>query len=364
MSWSFYHRLLVTIATIMCAAALALGPPLPARSQQTEDPPWADPGPYVGDGFDGSALNSFGADQPIVATYFFYWFDTATLRASGERFPFNPVDDDRQSFLDPDWYARQFSDMVDAGVDVVLPDYWGEPGQVDRRVAPAPDRNLFATLGLPPMVLALERVEEAGRPLKVGLFFDTQILQNADLTTDAGKRIFYVTIRDYFSRIPPRFWAAIDGRPIVWLYDAQRVAAFDQSTFDYVYEHFPQDFGGLRPYIVREWQWKDSKNVVPETPLQTEGLYGWGAAPFGFNPDPALTVAAVGPGFTSNEGGAFRVETPRRNGDYYRENLTRAVQSGRKILAIETWNELDEGTGILETREFGRQYIEITRLSA
>ena len=32
-----------------------------------------------------------------------------------------------------------------------------------------------------------------------------------------------------------------------------------------------------------------------------------------------------------------------------------------RILAIETWNELDEGTGIFDSREFGRQYIELTR---
>ncbi len=30
-------------------------------------------------------------------------------------------------------------------------------------------------------------------------------------------------------------------------------------------------------------------------------------------------------------------------------------------MAIGTWNALDEGTGILETREFGRQYIQLTR---
>jgi len=26
-------------------------------------------------------------------------------------------------------------------------------------------------------------------------------------------------VRDYYSRIPPRYWAAIDNKPIVWLYD-------------------------------------------------------------------------------------------------------------------------------------------------
>ena len=100
-----------------------------------------------------------------------------------------------------------------------------------------------------------------GTPLKIGLFLDTSILNNEDLTSERGKQIFYATIRDYYSRIPPRYWAAIDNRPVVWLYDAQKVSAFDQSTFDYVYDHFAQDFGGLRPWIVREWQWYAAKNT-------------------------------------------------------------------------------------------------------
>ena len=59
--------------------------------------------------------------------------------------------------------------------------------------------------------------------------------------------------------------------------------------------------------------------------------------------------------------GRTRWTRPGAGGAYYEESLRQAVASGRKIMAIETWNELDEGTGILETREFGRQYIELTR---
>jgi Domain of unknown function (DUF5010) len=252
--------------------------------------------------------------------------------------------------------------MLDAGIDFALPDYWGEPGQYNRHVAPAPDRNLFATQGIPPMVQALQQLEQSGRQFKIGMFFDTSILNNEDLTTDRGKQIFYATIRDYFSRIPPRYWAAIDGRPIVWLYDAQRVSAFDQSTFDYVYAQFATDFGGLQPWIVREQQWYTSRSPGEAVVLHTEGVYAWGAAPFGYNPDPRLTVAAVGPGFTSaDESGPEVPNTPRDDGAYYRSAWDQALASGRKIAVVETWNELDEGTGILNTREFGRQYIELTR---
>jgi hypothetical protein len=340
------------------------GPAPPAAAQQPDYLSWAAPGPYRSPDYADFAPGSFRSDQPLVAAYFFYWFDAAYLRSRTpvERFPYTPVDEDTQSFLDPGWYYKQFGDMLDAGIDVVLPDYWGEPGQYDRRVAPAPELNHFATQGLPPMVEALQRLDAEGRPLRVALFLDSHILRGEDLTTERGKQVLYATVRDYFSRIPPRYWAAIDGRPVVWLYDAQGIPAFDQSTFDYLYDRFPADFGGLRPWIVREWQWYAARSPASAAVLRTEGLYGWGAAPFGFNADPRFTVAAVGPGYTTTDPpGPERLETPRRDGAYYAENLQQALASGRRILAVETWNELDEGTGILETREFGRQYIDLTR---
>lgn len=351
--------------TVRCrrAALAALCLALLASHTNAQSPPdylsWAKPGPYIAPAYSDFRLSSFRSDQPVVGTYFFYWFDAATLRASGEQFVYSPVDDQTQSFLDPAWYTTQFSDMLDAGIDFVLPDYWGEPGQYSRRVAPAPNGNLFATQGIPPMVQALQQLEAQGRSLKVGLFLDTSILNDEDLTTDRGKQIFYATIRDYFSRIPPTYWAAIDGRPIVWLYDAQRVSAFDQSTFDYVDQHFATDFGGLRPWVVRELQWYTAKNAGSPDVLRTDGLYAWGAAPFGFNPDPRLTVAAVGPGFASNDEPS--PSTPRGDGSYYNQQWQQALSSGRKIAVVETWNELDEGTGILDTHEFGRQFIDLTR---
>lgn len=350
------------LPVMLVTAALALWPAGLAAQQAPSYLSWAAPGPYIAPDYADFSLRTFRSDQPIVGTYFFYWFDADTLRASGERFPFNPVDDQTQSFLSSAWYEKQFGDMLDAGIDFVLPDYWGEPGQYNRRVAPAPELNLFATQGLAPMVDALQRLDQAGRPMKVGMFFDTSILNNEDLTTERGKQVFYATMRDYFSRIPPRYWAAVAGRPLVWLYDAQKVSAFDQSSFDYVYEHFALDFGGLQPWIVRELQWYSAKNTASTDVLRTEGLYNWGAAPFGFNPDTRFTVAEVGPGFTSfDQQGPNAVDMPRRGGAFYEESLRQAIASGRKIMAIETWNELDEGTGILETREFGRQYIELTR---
>ena len=267
------------------------------------------------------------------------------------------------SFRDPAWFEEEFLDMLDAGIDFVLPVYWGEVGQYNRRVAPAPMLNYFATEGIQPMIEALDRLRARGKNLKVGLFFDTTILNHEDLTTPRGKEIFYATIRDYYSSIPPIHWAAIDRKPVVWLYDAQQVGNFNQDTFDYVYEQFARDFGGIRPYIVREWQWYQARGATSEV-IQSEGLYGWGAAPHGLNVDTRFTIAQVGPGFSNTQfggGGPNRFFTDRQNGKYYEDNLKRALRSRRMILAVETWNELGEASGILETVEYGRQYIDLTR---
>ncbi|HEY1295103.1 MAG TPA: DUF5010 domain-containing protein [Chloroflexota bacterium] len=359
------RRSLALAAAVMAALA-CLTSATPTAAQQAPDYlSWANPGPYLSSNGTDFTLDSFGANQPLVTTYFFYWFDATFLSQQSRGFgvyPYHPTDQDTMSFYDPNWYHKQFTDMLAAGVDFVLPDYWGEPGQYNRRVAPAPELNLFATQGLPPMVTALEQLDQEGHPLKIGLFLDTTILNDEDLTTDRGKQILYASVRDYYSKIPPHLWAAIGGQPVVWLYDAQKVSAFDQSTFDYVNDHFAQDFGGLRPYIVREDQWYTERAPTNRV-IQTEGMYGWGAAVFGYNPDRRYTISQVGPGFNNTRlgDGPNRFNTDRQDGAFFRDGLEQALVSGRRIVAVETWNELGEGSGILETQEFGRQYIDILR---
>jgi Domain of unknown function (DUF5010) len=361
-------RGLVTL--LLVGVALALTAPAPLRAQDDEYPDylsWSHPGPFRGPQTRDFPVRSFAPNQPVVATYFFYWYDAATYRNSQatrnfDPYPFHPPNLDTISFRDPDWYEKEFRDMLSAGIDVVLPDYWGEPGQYPRRVAPAPELNYFATEGLEPMVTALDRLAAENTALSIGLFLDTTIMNDEDLTSVRGQEIFYHSIRNFYSKIPPRHWAAIDGKPLVWLYDTQRIYKLDQSTLDYVYDRFPYDFGGLHPFIVRESQWERSKNTGVDAPVSSEGLYAWGAAPFGFAYDPKFTVAQVGPGFSSVQfGGANRIFADRRGGAHYEEQLQAAVASGRTIMAIETWNELGEATGILETVEYGRQYIDMTR---
>jgi hypothetical protein len=73
-------------------------------------------------------------------------------------------------------------------------------------------------------------------------------------------------------------------------------------------------------------------------------------------------VAAAGPGYDerqiSGRDGKF---VPRANGEYYRRNLSAAVATGRPLIAIETWNEIHEASGIGATVEYGRSYIDETK---
>jgi len=344
-----------------------LQPGGPARDPGPLD--WAHPGPYIAPGWTDWTLRGFRADQRLATTYYFYWHDLTDpqrrARFASGQFP-APPDPDHYSFLMPETHEREFRDMLDAGLDFVLPVYWGEPGHPGRTTAQTAP-HYWSTEGIPAMVAALDRMRAAGLPpLQVGMFYDTTILANADLTTPAGKEYFYVNVRDFYSRIPPRYWAAIDGRPVVWLYDTLWVSAFDQSSLDYLSQRFAEDFGGLHLYVVRESQWAHARVAPPQPLLHSDGMYLWGAAPFGYDADPALTVAEVGPGFSNTAyctGGPARncFDVDREGGARYERQLAQAVGSGRRIIAAETWNEFSEWSSIAETVQYGRQYIDLTR---
>jgi hypothetical protein len=211
-----------------------------------------------------------------------------------------------------------------------------------------------------PLQEALDEIAlEGNTPPKLAMFYDTTTLRNevrgveplhglADLTTFEGKDLFYRTIRSFFCAVHPRHWACIDGRPIVVLYKSGFAANYDQSTFDYLNTSFASDFGGLTPYVIRDTSW----NVT------TDSDYLWGATVNG----PTLnSTAGVGPGY--DDSAVPNRCTPvrlREDGDYYRWSWHQVLQSGVNLVHVESWNEMPEATGICESLEYGRQYIDLT----
>ena len=301
---------------------------------------------------------SFAAEQRIVATHYFYWY----------RYPYEHFYNDaamtddalQDHFVDPEsvdytsvaWHSGELADMAEAGIDVLLPVYWGVPDNYGKADV------AFSLNGLRALQDAIDERTAAGlESPRIGLFYDTTTLlpevrgesrDRYDLRTPQGKDIFYRTIRDFFDFVHPRFWATIDGRPIVVLYASGFAAGHHQDTIDSVSRRFERDFG-VRPFVIRDASWI----------FHTDAVTSWGAALHG--PYVSDVATQIGPGY--NDSAVPGRTTPirdREGGEFYRWSWEQVTRSNAHIVLIETWNEHHEATGISETVGHGRRYIELT----
>jgi hypothetical protein len=313
-------------------------------------------GPYVNlTAADFAQARSFTSADRLVGTYYFYWYCVHTKEHivnpdGSDALTDHPASMEDFSYRSVRWHQKELSDMMDAGIDFVLPVFWGAPSEQ------ATNAGLhWSYAGLPPLVQAREALLRQGKnPPRIGLFYDTSTLrhnrwgQHLDLTTDYGKRWFYATIRDFFSMIPPKHWAMLDGRPIVLLYSAAFAKNHDQSVIDYTREQFKKDFGGRVPWIGAEVSWR----------LQADAKVAWGGALGLRNPG----IASLGPGYDhSAVPGRAPLVVPRAGGRFYETNWIKFLRRPSKLVMVETWNEFHEGTDVCESKEYGRQYIELTR---
>lgn len=304
---------------------------------------------------DFANVPSFSATQRIVGTYFFYWYDSSTkehiIDGDGtDALTTHPASLNDFSYRSVAWHKRQLADMIEAGIDVVLPVFWGAPSEH------ATNAGLhWSYVGIPKLVEAREQLLSEGKtPPRIGLFYDTSTLQynqwhqRVDLTTDYGQRWFYATVRDFFSMVPPKHWAMIEGKPIMLLYSAAFAKKHDQQCIDYTRREFAREFGGRIPWIAREVSWS----------VKTESTVAWGGALGLKNPG----VASLGPGYDhSAVPGRTPLIVDRRSGTFYEENWTRFLRRPSTFVMVETWNEFHEGTDVAESREYGRKFIELTR---
>ncbi len=312
------------------------------------------PGPYARKAPETLLLKTtFKASQPVVGTYYFYWYDDTTkahfIDHDGTdaltRHPETPVG---YSYKNASWHLGELNDVAAAGIDFILPVYWGYPG----------DYAGWSFQGLPPLVEAARTFEKAGRSApKIGCFYDTSTLKSnrynyhADLTTDKGLRWLYITVRDFFSLVPPELRATVEKRPIVWLYSANFAKAKSPKALAHLSDAFKADFG-VAPFIVKEVSW----------PGASDAVYAWGAA---LRPN-LHSIAAVGPGYDhSAVPGRSPLVKERENGDFYRRSwewiLARPLALRPSIAVVETWNEWHEGTDIAPSKESGDFYVRLTR---
>jgi hypothetical protein len=300
---------------------------------------------------------TFTSDDKIVLSYYFYWYNVYTKAhfLNGDKsdaLQDHPENKSDYSFTSVEWHKREMRDMMAAGIDVMLPVYWGASRELSG----------WAAEGVLKLVQAQQEMIAAGEnPPKIGMFFDTSTLEHSermlkysnwksDLTNDFGRAFFFKHLRDFYSMIPPELWARIDGKPIVTLYGANFASGHDESTFTEARRLFSQAFGGVEPFIIEEASWGDAVGDLD---------VAWGAA---LNGPRIRGTVAIGPGY--NDSAVPGRTTPirdRGDGGFYSSSWETAIASGRKLVFLETWNEFHEGTDIARSREFGDKYIQLTR---
>jgi hypothetical protein len=346
----------VTILRYAIVASTCLSLPITAACGQ-EEPWFAEPeAPGTSINLTPEALEAveaYRADQPIVGTYLFYWYDVysgahVTYGDGGDACTTHPPTWEDYSYHSARWWREQLNDITAAGIDFAAPVYWGDPYA----------HTSWSFQGLPHLVRACDYMDRIGeKHPKVALFYDTSTLQHngakrrIDLSTPEGKAWFYCTIRDFWSFIPPRHWAAIEGRPIILLYSPSFAEKQDPALFPYVRERFEKDFA-VNPYIIKQTSWEG----------EADDTCNWGGA-LGLQ---MASCAAVGPGYDHS---AVRGRQPlvreREDGAFYSrawETLLRYNPARRpSLVMVETWNEFHEGTDVAHSQEYGRQYIDLTR---
>lgn len=292
----------------------------------------------------------------MVGTYYFYWYDapSKTHVVNGgvgtDALTDHPPALEGFSWKSVAWHRKQLLDMEAAGIDVALMVFWGAPSEH------APASNFYWSYdGLDPLVEARAQLLHEGRhPPAIGLFYDTSTLANnswgehIDLTTDYGRRWFYATVRDFFSCIPPRDWAMIDNKPILLMYSADFARNYDQSFVDYTKKSFAADFSERTPYVAPQNSWH----------VQADSDCAWGGA-LGLK---RAGICELGPGYDhSAVPGRAPLIVKRDSGKFYEANWIKFLRNPSSFVMLETWSEFHEGTDICESREYGRQYIDLTR---
>ena len=310
--------------------------------------------------------------QKTVFTHYFLWYQ-ANVRKAAPYSHISRQDNALQlqdspaanagpwfSYDRVQWHKQELSDIAEAGIDVVLPVYWGDSG----------NRAGFAAKGLDCMVSAMDELASEGKPHPMAaMFFDTSAMRAAygakpDLRDPEVQSTFYGMIKDFFDRIPREYRAvAQTGKPnagqpgnIVFLYTSSFFSDFDSTFVQYCNERYEQDFGC--PLI-----WIASEDYAPKAQgFDGFSTYGAGLGPK-YSDNGRIRIASIGAGFDNSAvaaQGEARIRS-RMGGQTYEQDWAAALEKEPHWVVCDGWNELHEASDLCASRQYGRTYIDATR---
>ena len=317
------------------------------------------------------------APPPRVAALYQYNYDNAT--GAGFRYDNgadaltqHPAQPKNYSYKSAAWHKRELSAMREAGIDVALCNYWGNPAD---RASPPGQGLRWSFDGLRPLADAAAQINQTKHPApKIGLYFSVgSFADNAahfspDLATNDGRAWLYVSLRDFFSLVPPRLRATgANNGPLVFVsYDATLVknGAGSAALWQYIRAHFVADFG-VEPCLILQDGWRSGE--VPSVGGVINGTF-----PQVTTPKEGLreteTVAALGPGIdlrANPQNEQTAIFRDREKGAFYEKQwrmlLSRRLASRPRLVFLQSWNEWQPATALAPSREYGDKYVLLTR---
>ena len=190
-------------------------------------------------------------------------------------------------------------------------------------------------------------IEELDRELRVhprvAPAIDLAGPSGADLMGDEGRSRLYALLAGFYSRIPPRAWCLVEGRPLAWLLPLPAGARVDGGLGGALARLGRRDFDGRSFFLAADVSWRD---------LPADRAFAWGAAKDGPRD---LPIVSVGPGSLTGS-------RPRDDGKFYERAWYMALRLEPRWIAIETWNGTEEGTDIAESKDYKRKYLEATAM--
>lgn len=330
-----------------------------------------------GDNRTGVIPFGYSRTQRVVGVHYFPVFDgyrpnlweTSTIKPSGTGADnydsARPFVNTSYSYRSIETNKKDLTDMRDSGIDFLLDWFTGN----------LEDMNTHAVASTKQLVAAAEQVENAPKfallldpvHIKVERLARTRTNTDEDkldLSNAATRGQIVKMAEDYFSLVPRSRWATIENRPIIALYyqGSNDVSVQDPALIDTLIARF-QATHGVRPYIIADRLYDPSGTLA----LPVDEYFSWGAALCDscLTANPGFSQASVfevGPGFldTGSPGHPARSRN-RESGAFYSRAWDRAIAKGNHMVLIDTFNYFVEGSGISETSEFGRQYLDLTK---
>lgn len=324
-----------------------------------------------------------------LGAVFFYWYDcpSSTYQCDTSKIPYMPSNYQNYSADNVSWFKSEFAEMSRAGVDIIIAASWGNNHP---SIA-----NLRDSQALPLMVQALK---ENNSSQKVALLDDTNSVVaewNVDqggvysnptenptipkmpLSNDRNWSYFYDRkMKPFYQSVPKEYWATHNGlsieqggQPLVLIYDGARSFSnleYSDEMWFAIKNAFKQDFG-VTPFIVLDYSWFDYNTEAAALEKIVDGKFIWSGGNDSLPKKYTLknfTSASVDAGFvcpswsiyagcSSKDRHVNPLTGKKGNGERLKGLFAQA--QGSNLILLETWNELNEGSGVGLSRDYKDQ---------